>query len=143
MNGLEIFHMTKKLMNAYEHSCNDVCLKYQLNQNGFDIMMFLANNPQYNTAKDICEIRGMKSGIVSVMVEKLIQRGYLERKNDQKDRRITRLYLTEESKEAVLEGQKAQRKFCNLLSANITEQEMKNFDFVMNKFRKNLEGMEQ
>ena len=40
-------------------------------------------------AKDVCEIRGIKKGIVSVTTERLVQSGYLIRKNDIHDRRKT------------------------------------------------------
>ena len=44
--------------------------------------------------RDICRIRGIKSGIASVTVEQLIGRGYLTRETDGKDRRMQRLYST-------------------------------------------------
>ena len=37
--------------------------------------MFLYNNPEYKTARDIVEIRNIKANLVSVNVEKLVQDG--------------------------------------------------------------------
>lgn len=69
--------------------------KYGINQTCFDILLFFANNPKHNTARDICEVRGIKSGIASVSVEILIENGFLVRKDDESDRRRRRLILTE------------------------------------------------
>lgn len=58
-----------------------------------DILLFLANNPEHNTAKDICRMRGHKSGIVSVHVERLVNDGLLERQEMPGDRRADAAYL--------------------------------------------------
>ena len=48
----------------------------------FDILLFLANNPEYKTASDIVEYRGIKANLVSVNVDKLVHDRYLKwRKN--------------------------------------------------------------
>ena len=98
-------------MYLYESFCIPLCKKYQLNQSDLDMMLFLANNPSYNTARDVCEIRGMKKGIVSVTTERLVKQGYLIRENDSADRRIQRLYLTKLCQEIVTEGKQMQRHF--------------------------------
>ena len=40
--------------------------------------LFLANNPDYKTARDIVEVRHIKANLVSMNVDKLVQEGYLE-----------------------------------------------------------------
>ena len=56
-----------------------LCRREGLASNGVDILLFLANNPGLDTARDICTYRGLKPGIVSFHVEKLVQEGYLLR----------------------------------------------------------------
>ncbi len=87
-------------------------------------MMFLANNPECNTARDICRIRGIKSGIASVTVEQLIGRGYLTRETDGKDRRMQRLYSTAEATPLVQAGQEAQRRFEEAIRQGLTDGEL-------------------
>ena len=41
-------------------------------QTAFDILMFLANNPEYKTARDIVEIRKIKANLVSVNVDRCV-----------------------------------------------------------------------
>ena len=47
----------KKLATAYNAVCNPLCRELNIPQTAFDILMFLANNPDYSTAGDIVNIR--------------------------------------------------------------------------------------
>ena len=46
----------RKLSFAYNATCKPLCHKLKLPQTALDILLFLANNPQYTTARDIVEI---------------------------------------------------------------------------------------
>lgn len=72
----------KKFVHVYEAFCASACKKHQMNQSSYDLILFLSNNPTLNTAKDVCEIRGVKKGIVSVTIDRLVSEGYLLREND-------------------------------------------------------------
>lgn len=43
----------KKLTAAYNAVCKPLCRELNIPQTAFDILMFLANNPDYSTAGDI------------------------------------------------------------------------------------------
>ena len=68
-----------KTAQAYSAMCKPLCQELKLPQTAFDILMFLANNPDCTTARDIVEIRKIKANLVSVNVDRLVQEGYLER----------------------------------------------------------------
>ena len=59
----------RKLELAYHQQCKNLCNEFHLKQTGFDILMFLGNNPQYKHAKDIVEIRKIKANLVSIHVD--------------------------------------------------------------------------
>ena len=44
---------SRKLSLAYESMCKPLCHELKLPQTAFDILMFLANNPEFKTARDI------------------------------------------------------------------------------------------
>ena len=73
---------TMKLSAAYSAVCRPLCHELNLPQTAFDILMFLANNPEYTTARDIVEIRKIKANLVSINVDKLVGEGYLLREAD-------------------------------------------------------------
>ena len=65
----------EKLSKAYSETCKPLCHELNIPQTAFDILLFLANNPEYKTARDIVEIRKIKANLVSVNVDKLIWSG--------------------------------------------------------------------
>ena len=72
----------RKTAAAYAALCKPLCQKLHLTQTAFDILMFLANNPGYQTASDVVEMRKLKANLVSVNVDRLVQEGYLVREAD-------------------------------------------------------------
>ena len=138
MNPLDFISVSTKAMKAYESFCQPVCKKFQLNQTSFDVLMFLANNPEYNTARDICEIRGIRTGIASVAVDFLVKNGYLQRQPDVSDRRIWRLILTKKSNAIVQEGRQIQQEFGRQLTSGISEEEIAAYMQTAQKFKENI-----
>ena len=95
----------RKLLEVYNDTCKPLCKKLKLPQTAFDILMFLGNNPQYQTARDIVKIRNIKANLISINVEKLVKEGYLRREEIKCDRRKTKLIITEKAHPVIKEGQ--------------------------------------
>lgn len=133
----------KKLGNTYDEACKPVCAKYGITKTGFDILMFLANNPAYRTASEIVDIRMIKANLVSVNVDKLVKEGYLERKPVIADKRKTELLITEKASSLVMDGKAFQKNMLNKLMKNTTEEQRKVFGEVLQIMNENLNGMEE
>jgi len=58
------------------------------------VLLFLANNPSYDTARDITEFRGLSKSQVSQAVDFLAAEGLLNRTPDPFDRRVIHLSIT-------------------------------------------------
>ena len=138
MRPLDFVSLSSKMMKAYEALCQPVCKRYQLNQTCLDVILFLANNPEYNTAKDLWEIRGIRSGNASVSIETLVRRGYLKREADAQDRRLQRLILTERANEAIAMGRQAQYSFGEQMMGGITEEELQLYWKISEQIRENV-----
>jgi len=93
----EILRQIQSAKKLLEHYGRNICVKHGLSQTGLDILMFLYNNPDTDTAKDIVELRMLPKANVSKAVEALIHRGFLRRVQDAGDRRLIHLILTEEA----------------------------------------------
>ena len=65
----------RKIRLAYNEYCKSLCKEIHMPQTAFDILMFLGNNPECKTARDIVEIRKIKANLVSVNVDKLVKEG--------------------------------------------------------------------
>lgn len=61
--------------------------KLDMPKTALDVLMFLANNPEFNTAGDVCRYRNIKAALVSFHVEKLVEAGFVERQAVKGDRR--------------------------------------------------------
>ena len=116
---------SRKLALAYTAVCKPLCQTLKLPQTAFDILLFLANNPAYQTAADIVEVRKIKANLVSVNVDKLVRDGYLTREAVPGDRRKTRLLCTEKAQPIILQGRQLQSAFLQRLFAH-TDQQMQN-----------------
>ena len=114
---------SRKLALAYTAVRKPLRQTLKLPQTAFDILLFLANNPAYQTAADIVEVRKIKANLVSVNVDKLVRDGYLTREPMPGDRRKTRLLCTEKAQPIILQGRQLQSAFLQRLFAH-TDQQM-------------------
>ena len=129
----------RKLLLAYNAMCKPLCKKLGLPQTAFDILMFLGNNPEYRTARDIVEVRDIKANLVSVNVERLVQEGYLERRSVAGDRRKTELLCTEKAKPLIKEGRAVQLALGEKLFAQVDEETRRVFVETLDSIGKNAE----
>ncbi len=130
-----------KLLKVYEKNCKPLCQEIRMPQTAFDILMFLANNPDYNTARDIVEIRRIKANLVSVNVDKLVQEGYLERRPAAGDRRKTLLKYTQKAKPVIERGHVLQAGFFAKIFDNIDVNSRQVFFQVIEMMEANLDRM--
>lgn len=110
-----------KMAHAYSVMCKPLCQEIKLPQTAFDILMFLSNNPQYKTARDIVEVRKIKANLVSINVDKLVKEGYLERREVAGDRRKTELVCTSQADSIIEKGRIVQKDFKDTLFNNMDE----------------------
>ena len=103
----------RKMSAAYTAVCKPLCQSLHLPQTAFDILMFLGNNPEYSTARDIVEVRQIKANLVSVNVDRLVKDGYLSRKEVAGDRRKTQLLCTQKAAPVIKKGQALQQDFAD------------------------------
>ena len=96
---------------------------YQLTQLEVDIILFLANNPDFDTALDIVEKRHLAKSHVSSGVESLASRGLLDRSRQDGNRKTIHLRLTERAAPIVEEGRAVQLRYGELLLEGFSRQE--------------------
>lgn len=129
----------RKTALAYNTVCKSLCQELKLPQTAFDILMFLANNPEYKTASAIVEIRKLKANLVSVNVDKLVHDGYLMRKAVENDRRKTELICTEHAQPIIARGRQLQKDFISQLMAGMDEQTQQTLIAILSIMDHNLD----
>ena len=133
----------KKSEAVYQKFCQNVIRDWDLNPTSFQVIMFVANNPQFNTARDLCRMRGIKTGIASVAIEQLIQTGLLERRTDISDRRIQRLYVTPAAGKLVEQGREVQKEYARAITGALTEEEAETYFRLNEKLMRRIDELER
>ena len=84
----------KQFGKFYARQFTALCARTGLSLQEVHILLFLLNNPGYDTARDITELRGLSKSQVSQGVELLSAEGLLARTPDSEDRRVIHLSIT-------------------------------------------------
>ncbi len=136
---LPAVELTKKFMAAYKAAQKKVCKAWNVPEVSMDILLFLANNPEYTTARDIVEVRSIKANLVSQHVDRMVREGYLCRKEVQGDRRKRDLSLTEKAMPIIEAGRRMQTNFFETLFHGISEGEKRAFFETMDTMSRNMD----
>lgn len=137
MKITNMFLLIKSIDKAYEQTCVSILKEFNISQTSFDIIMFLANNPQYYTAKEISVKRNLKPNLVSLYVEKLAAAGLLERHPFDGDRRKVKLVCTEKAQPIIDRGHEMQKNFFLELIEGLTQDELQIFKKCINIMTEN------
>lgn len=81
----------------FSHRFASLLNRTSLSMREVHVLLFLANNPEYDTARDITILRGLSKSQVSQAVDLLAAEGLVERTPDRTDRRVVHLSLTTEA----------------------------------------------
>ena len=134
-----MFANAVRFTDAYHAVIAPLCEKTQLPPAAVDILLFLANNPGHDTAAAVCRMRGLKPGIVSFHVDRLVTEGYLLRQGVPGDRRKTMLLCTEKAAPIIAQGRVLQHLFAEQLTSGLSEEDLAHFRRCIAVFDRNIE----
>ena len=129
----------KTITSYYELLSGKVCDKYELTQMEYDILMFLHNNPQNNTAAEIVKIRKSTKSHVSTSLKNLENKKLIERKQSKENKKHIEIFLLDKAELIVEEGINAQKQFAQNVLSGLTEEEKDMCIRVFNKICNNAE----
>lgn len=127
----------KTITSCYEMLTRKVCEKYQLTQMEYDILIFLHNNPQHNTAAEIVKIRKSTKSHVSSSLKNLENRGLVERIQSADNKKHIEIVLLEKAVPIIEDGIKVQKEFAKTLLKGLSEEEKRICVEVFYKICKN------
>lgn len=143
MHISSLLSLSRSMESAYSSICQPVLSRFGISKTSFDILMFLANNPEHFTANEISSMRNIKPNVVSLHVDKLVHDGYLERQHVQGDRRKIRLICTEKASEIIEEGHSLQRAFFSNLMSGLSEEDLQNFLHFIHVVTQNVTALQE
>ena len=127
-----------KIKKVYEKMFYQVSEELELTQNEIDVLLFLHNNAPLNTASDIARYRAMSKSMISKSVDSLYKRGYLSYDIDELDKRCIHLKIKPVAMPIVKKLHEVQKQFFDILTSNISEEEYKVMETVLNKMYENI-----
>lgn len=90
-----------------------------------------ANNPGYDTAAEIVQLRALTKSHVSRAVDRLTALGLIEQRRDDRNRRRVHLLLTPQAMPIVSEGKAIQQRFTDILTAGLSAEDQKALERIM------------
>lgn len=127
-----------RLREAYFEALQPLCTRYGLSSGAAVILLFLANNPEYDTARDICACLSIKRATVSLYVESLTEAGYLLSSTAVGDRRTRTLKCTDAAEEIIAEGRQLQKNFLDKMTDGLSAEELQTLEHCLTVFGDNL-----
>ena len=129
----------KTITSCYELFTRKVCDRYQLTQMEYDILMFLHNNPKYNTAADIVKIRKSTKSHVSTSLKALENKGLIERIQSTRNKKHIEIVLLDKAKLIVEAGTNVQKQFAQTVLSGLTVEEKQMCIRIFDKICNNAE----
>lgn len=122
----------------YENSFQDLLEKFGLTRLEAVILIFLHNNPDFNTARDIVELRGLSKSNVSTALEALRLRQYLTVRPDPDSRRVRRIFLREEKRDVVEALARRQQETLGRLTDGFSPEELAEMQRYLDRMEENI-----
>ena len=117
-------YYVRLIKRMYERTLADAAGRCGLTVPEADVLSFLRENPEFDTARDVALYREVSRTYVCKAVEALAGRGYIEIAQDKADRRLQHLSITEKAKEATEILHEAQFAFYGKITEGLTPDEL-------------------
>ena len=128
----------------YTRMTAPVCEKYALTHMELTVLLFLANNPSYDTAAQIVKIRRLTKSHVSVSIRSLEEKGLLVGEYLAENHRTVHLSLTPDTDPIIQDGRKAQQDFYDVIFTDFSHTEREKMIEFMNRIDANIKhGIQQ
>lgn len=125
------------LKRRYVHEMAQVQSQWQLTSMEVDVILFLGNNPGYDTATDMVQLCQLTKSHVSKAVDRLTELGLVVQERDQLNRRRVHLKLTSAAQPVLEAGQAAQKRFVDVLTRGLTDEDKEKMKYMLETIARN------
>lgn len=126
MIPLNFWEHQNAIKTLYSKCVEKVCVKHNITRMELDILLFLANNPYFDTATDIVEIRYLSKSQVSSSIKLLEKCGYIRKEYANHNHKTAHLKICEAAGDIISDGQSAQDKFASIMLGGFSQDEINN-----------------
>lgn len=122
-----------QIRQVYANELNKKVAQEKFSPNEMSVLILLSNNKTVNTASQLKVILGVSKGLVSRSVEALAEKGLVDCRQDERDRRIQRIYLTERAQPLVVRMKSEIEKINEAFLDGISQEEIDQMEETMTK----------
>lgn len=122
----------------YQVTLTPICMKYGMTHAELITLLFLAGNPELNTATDVVKGRRLTKSAVSMAVRSLQDKGFITGEFTQGNHRSIHLKLCDKSEDVVSEGLNAQNAFYDILTNGFSDGEKANLENYCQRLSMNI-----
>lgn len=133
----EILACSMLIKRLYEKIMSPILTGNELPRIEMEILLFLANNPEYNTATAIVAEKGYTKSHVSTALKHLEASGYISKNHIGSNRKTFYLKLEDKARPLIRQGQLYQQKFSQILNQGISEDSLRTAWKVLEKMADN------
>lgn len=134
----QLLRLQKQFSDAYDNWIARAGNRLGLSKPEADVLLFLANNPEYNTARDVVANRALSKTYVSKAVDQLATRKFLHSSASTEDRRLQYLKLTPDALLVARNLRQAQADFFRRLGNGLSPEEMSALRRALGKVQHNV-----
>lgn len=97
----KIIEYIEKVNDLIHKKHHDLAVKHNLTVDQFHLLLYLSRKAQPPTVGQIAQIFNNASNTMSEKLTRIEEKGLIKRRKDKKDRRISRIVITEKGKELI------------------------------------------
>lgn len=106
------------------------------------ILFLLSNNPSITTGSQLTTVLGVSKGLISRSLDSLLQRGLISFTEDERDKRVRHIRLTDEAAPITARVKECVEEVNTRLLSDISEEEIRQMEATMMKILKRFEEAE-
>ena len=118
---MHLIKLNNKIFRANQIYLDKVLKEYELSSGSYPYLLILRENEGISQ-NQISKELGFDKAMSARTITKLIELGYLNRKEDEADSRAYKLYLTEKAKDVIPKVLEEIHKLINLITENLDEE---------------------
>ena len=108
--------------------------------NALMMLEVLDQNPKCRTPKELSHVLGLKSNIIYLHIDQLVEEGYLDRHTEEKDRRKITLTCTRKAKALLKKADEIRNTYVHQMVAGISQEDLETYQRVIRKIEENIDS---
>lgn len=138
LNELDLLMSGHQFKKLYEKKYEEIMKKYGLRKIEVEILNFISNCGDHDTARDIANYQYISKAHISNSIDDLTHKKYISVIEDRQDRRYTHLRLTKTAKPVIDEIETIRNEIYDIVFQDVTEEEKKLLLQISKKITQNI-----